>query len=40
MNVLKYFFLALPMVYGSAQARDEIQALAATYTAASAMLDP
>ena len=34
------FFMAVPMAYGTSQARDWIRATAATYAAAVAMLDP
>ena len=34
------FFVATPTAYGSLQARDRIQATAATYTTATATLDP
>ena len=35
-----FLFLATPMVYGSSQARDRIQATALTYTTAAATPDP
>ena len=35
-----FFFLATPMAYGRSQARDQIQAAAATYATAAAMPDP
>ena len=35
-----FFLMAAPLAYGSSQARDSIQAAAATYTTAMATRDP
>ena len=38
--ILFYLLLAIPLAYGSSQARDRTRAAAVTYTTAAAVLDP
>ena len=39
-NIILIFFMATPKAYGSSWSRDQIWAIAVTYTTAVAMQDP